>query len=251
MKQHVNISMIQINFDGVNADFYLFENTNFHGKVINEIRLYAAPSGIAVQSPFDGRQLLDESLLSNLYVNMVRDDKTVVSNGLNGKEIDMIANKSWPIDDRINFTMSFIRYNDPATLASTSGKCILVYVYYDTVECDNSMADMPASGVTVEIETSAQAVKLSDYITDYIGQQSQRVKALDAVTSSGGHWFLSLRDIAGRTCEYLPDRRLQMNDGTLPVQYPFAFDDYDVDFRNSWLYNVGGGTLKVAINFYY
>lgn len=244
-----NVSMIQINFDGINADVYLKENTMYRNKVITDIRAFVAPSGSTIYSPFDGKQLLDASYLDRLYIDLVRDDKTIVAEGLNLKQLDIMANAITSINEVLNFSMSKVSYMDDATLSQTAGKCVLLYVYYDTITTSES-SDMIYS-VSIPIARTDAVVCLQDYISDYIGQQNQRVVGIESKTLAG-NWFLSLRDKSGKTFEYYPSDRLEMNDKyNTHLIHPTLLDCFDVDFRNSYIYNATTGLYQTNITFFY
>ena len=229
-----NVSMIQINFDGVNADVYLKENTMYRNKVITDIRAFVAPNGSTIYSPFDGKQVLDTTYLDRLYIDLVRDDKSVVCEGLNLKQLDIQANAITSINEVLNFSMSKVTYIDDSTLAQTAGKCVLLYVYYDTITTTES--DDMIYSVSIPIARTDAVACLQDYISDYIGQQNQRVVGIEAKTLAGS-WFISLRTKDGKTFEYYPSDRLEMNDKyNSHLIHPTLLDNYDVDFRNSYIF---------------
>jgi len=243
-----NVSMIQLNFDGINPEVYLYDNTNFNGKTINEIRAFVAPAGETLYSPFDGRTLLDGTLLSNLYIDLVRNDKSVIIQGLNLLNLDVMANTRNPIDEVLNFNMSKVTYIDNSTLSQTAGKCILLYVYYDCEQREESNDSI--NSVSLAISNSNDVVCLKDYITDYIGQQGCRIVGIETETRVGA-FYLSLRDKSNRTFEYFTNLRTEQNESGVVLKRYVKLNDYDIDFRNSYIYNATTGVYQTILTLYY
>ena len=247
MKVFNNISVKQITFDGVTTDFYLSDNVYYRDKVISQIRFFAVPQGQTMTAPFEGASLIDESELKNFIVTFQKDNKQVLAQNFNMGNIGMRSNIYHTIDSKIDFNLSYITYlGNPASL---SGKAVLMYVYWDVLDEDDEIAQDITSCVSFSVQTS-NPVKISDYIDEWIRRDGKTVKAISCYGSD--LFYVDLREQSGRVFEKVPSVRLLENTGTgtFVAKRPMYLNDFDVDFKNSWIIPAQSA-IDVRILIYY
>lgn len=255
MKVFQNLELIQLNLDENTSRFYLPENTNLQGRVINTISFYASPAGMTLESPFDGRQLIDATALENFYVEVVKDTKTILHSKVSAKLSEIICSSRINVDSKIDLNLTNLTY--VGTLSDLKDKCILCYFTFDDI-IDNEYE--PGTKIkAIQISTAASNTRLSELIDYYISAQGDTIKCLEAqfdATVADNHFYLDLRDTAGRTFRLVPGERIKLADST-PIggnnYYQKCYlADYNIDFKNSYITRASStGTMNVTLIFTY
>lgn len=248
MKILRNIACVQINLDDNQTDFYFPDNVLFHDKVIDSVALYAAPAGVTVNSPFDGRQLVDHSLLDHFYLDIARGNKDILHQAVNGLTVDLCSNSSLYVGQTVDFTLSKVNWVDNGN-NSISGKCLLAYITFHGIEVQDWVE--PTKSVTVSITTTAERIKIADYLDEWIQRKQQYFRGVAAHYAQGNEFYLSLRETSGKVFEYVPAQYMKDNDGNIPVNNHPIWFDYDLDFKDSWIVNAMGGSITFDLTFYY
>lgn len=255
MKVYQNLELIQLNLDDSTSKFYLPENTNLQGKTINAISFFAAPHGIVLDSPFDGRQLIDADLLQNFYVEVVKDTKTILHSKVSAKLSDITCSSRISVDSKIDLNLTNLTY--VGALSDLSGSCILCYFTYDDI-VDNEY--QPSTHIkAVNISNSDTNTRLSDVIDYYISALGDTVKCIEAEfddTVADNHFYLDLRDTAGRTFRLVPGERIKIANSTPSGGNNYYqkcyLADYNIDFRNSYIVRASNSnTMNVTLIFTY
>ena len=247
MKAYNNIACKQVNFDGNNRDYYLSDNVYFRGKKINSIKFFTASGGATVATPFDGGTLMDDSLLQNLYITLVNDNKDVLVQNCPVLQFMLMSNKQNPVDSKISFTMSYLSYKgNPSDL---TGKSILMYVSWDEEQRPDDFDNTISKSVSFTYSGQAVKLRVSDFLDEWITRSDCTVFR---VAVEGSSCYVSLRERSGRVFECVPSQRLYplYNAGLLTDQ--FVLSAFDIDFKNSWI--IPATTTipyKLKITFYY
>ena len=246
-----NISAVQINFDGVNSDFYLRDNTAFKDKVISEVRWFAAPAAGRL-CPFDGTQLMQSSLLGSFYTDLVKNDKEVFMQGMPLANLQLKNSIEVMLNKTINFNMSRIYTTDISGIGQLAGKSIMMYVEFGSRETDIDLFNIDKrNAVTVHISSNAKRLCLGTYIDTYIHSMGKRVLAVSSKITAGA-FYISLRDRGGHIFEYVPSDRIEENNSNdNEIREPMLLDGFDVDFRDSWIDNATSGMMTFDLTFYY
>ena len=246
MKILRNIACVQINLDDNGTDFYFPDNVLFHDKVIDSIMLYAAPAGVTMRSPFDGRTVIDHALLNQFYMDVSRGNKDILHQAVNALECDMTGNAVLKVGQTVDFTLTRLSFYDTAS-TSLSGLCVMAYVTFYGYEdkCD------PECSVTVHVNMSEDRMLIADVLDEWIQRAKQTFKGVSANYATGNEFYLSLRETTGKVFEYVPSQYIKDNDGQLPVNnHPVSFD-FNLDFKDSWIVNAMGSTIEFDLTFYY
>lgn len=254
MKVYQNIEFVQVNFDAGTDKFYFPENTRLHGKVIDEISFFVAPSGTTVNSPFDAMQLLDETKLQNLYVEIVKDTQDVLHSKVSALLSDITKSSRIAVNSTIDLNLCNLTY--VGSLSDLTGMCIIVYFTYETMIVDEYELSTQQKAIT--INTSNAATRLSDLIDYYISAQGDTVKCIEAqyVDQAKNYFYLDVRDKGGRSFRIVPAQRIRIAN-TKPLgasnQYQKLYlADFNIDFQNSWIYRASSvGSLQVTLIFTY
>lgn len=255
MKVYQNLELIQLNLDATTSKFYLPENTNLQGKIINAISFYTAPAGMTLDSPFDGRELITNDKLENFYVEVVKDDRTILHSKVSAKLSDLTHSSRIAVDSKIDLNLTNLTY--VGTLSDLTDKCILCYfTFEDVIEGDYQ----PATNIkAVTISTTASNSRLSELIDDYIEAQGHTVKCIEALfddTVADNYFYLDIRDKAGRAFRLVPGARLKLSD-TTPIggnnYYQKCYlADFNIDFKNSYIVRASSSnTLNCTLIFTY
>lgn len=236
MNVYNNIEILQITFTGNTDRVYFPQNSKVSGKKINEIAFYFAPNGQTINSPLDGSTLLNESDAAKVYTDIVNDKKEVLQHNIPVTANYLLKNNVIPVNDVIDLELCALRYVDD--VANITGKCILAYVFYDTIDAnEDTMCQTPLQSVTIEIPVSnTNNIQLSAYIDDYILASGKTVKAIESITYNVP-FYLDLQDFGGRSFRYLPWQRIlkpSMANGINYIQ-PVWLNDFNVDFENSYI----------------
>lgn len=259
MKVYNNIELLQVNLSSGNDRFYFPDNSKLNGKVINSLSFYGAL--LSERSPFDGRQVLGYQELQYCYISVVKDNKEVLHENVPLSQ--SVLNKLVRVDINsvIDFNLCSVSYVGNGNLDNL---CLLVYATYDTKEVEDYMQPVE-NIVTINVNTNERAIRLDSLIDDYIIAQKRTIKRVECFMSSNElvspSFYLDMRDYGGRSFKYVPWIRMMNgtpNDsdlGQIPVD-PLLLDDFNVDFRNSWIINSGiasqgNATLNTTILFYY
>ena len=255
MKVFQNLELIQLNLDETTSKFYLPENTNLQGKTINAISFFAAPHNLTLTSPFDGRQLIDADLLQNFYVEVVKGTKTILHSKVSAKLSDITCSSRINVDSKIDLNLTNLTY--VGTLSDLKDTCILCYFTFDDI-VDNEY--QPSNKIkAVNITTSATNTRLSDVIDFYISAQGDTVKCVEAkfdASVADNHFYLDLRDTAGRVFRLVPGERMMIAtvapSGGNNYYQKCYLADYNIDFKNSYIVRASSSnTMNVTLIFTY
>ena len=255
MKVYQNIEIVQVNFDENTNRFYLPTNTNLYGRVINDISFYAAPAGMQVDSPFDGRQILTVDKLQNFYVEIVKDDKTVLHSKVSALLSDIAHAARIGVNSKVDLNLCSLTY--VGDLTDLTGKALLCYFTFDTIQ---EAEYCPGEKIkAISISTAATNSKLSQLIDFYISAQGDTVKCIETKYDDSvpdNLFYLDLRDTAGRCFRLVPSVRFRISETTPSGgnnQYQKLYlADYNIDFKNSYIVRAStSGTMNVQLIFTY
>lgn len=252
MNLYNNISCKQLNFDGRNTDFYLSDNVYYRDKVIDSISFFVAPTGVTMSCPFDGGSLADMSFIEKLYITLVNDKKEIVVQNVSIKDFMLISNKRHILNQRISFSMSYLTYIGPAS--DLTGLSILMYVSWDGEYRNDEHASTISRSVTFTYSGTAQKLRISDYVDEWIRRAGYTIKK---ITVTGSQCYVSLHETSGRIFECVPSYRL--NDLLDSARNPYIYysddlvlSDFDVDLKNSWLIPAETATpYELTVTLYY
>lgn len=267
MKIYNNIEMLQINLSSATDRFYFPDNSKLNGKKINSLSFYGSPFFKMEQSPFDGREVVYYGVLQKMYLQVIKDSKDVLHENVPLSQSTINKLIRVDINSAIDLQLCAVNYVG-STPEELDGKCLLVYATYDTIE-DNEDIPQVENVVTVNLTTKERAVRLDTLIDDYIIAQGKKIKRIEVLPDFSDQqnihsfFYLDLREYGGRSFKYVPMLRM-VNGGftdaelsTLPIE-PLLLNDFNVDFRNSWLINsciqsedTKDMELKATIMFYY
>lgn len=259
MKVYNNIEYLQVNFDGATDKVYFPINSKVVGRKVDTIHFLVnggntpLPTG-DYNSPFDGTACVSFDEAKKMYYDLVNDDKEILQHNVPviGELTD--AMNHVPIDSIVDWELSSIRYvGDPADLA---GKCLIIYVAYDTNISDDDVLN-PMQSVTINIP-AGDKIKIEDYIDDYIIASGSRIKKIVSRNNPRKNGivmpsaFFDLQDYDGRVLRMIPNKMLI---GHLFLPMPISsnmqsmlLDDFNIDFSNSYAYNV---QEPINLTFYY
>lgn len=267
MKIYNNIELLQINLSSATDRFYFPDNSKLNGKKINSLSFYGSPFLGMEQSPFDGREVVYYGHLQQMYLQVIKDSKDVLHENVPLSQSTINKLIRVDINSAIDLQLCAVNYVG-STPEELDGKCLLVYATYDTIE-DNEYVPQVENVVTVDLTTKERAVRLDTLIDDYIIAQGKKIKRIEVVPYSSdlehihNFFYLDLREYGGRSFKYVPMLRMvnggmaEVDLANLPIE-PLLLNDFNVDFRNSWIINsciLSGDTkdweLKATIMFYY
>lgn len=246
MKIHSNIDLVQINLGSDNR-YYLPESVDFSGKKINGLSILSARTGETTLSPFDARTLVDESELGNFYLELYNSDGKKIQQNLNAMNCNTRGNVRFYVDSIISLKLSNITY-----IGSTvfTDKCLLLYVSYDNIISPD--VEISNRQLSIKIITDKSSVKLSDYVDEYIRRIGARVKAIEAYFEVGNNFYLDLREDSGKVFRMVPGDLLFANGLGLGKKIqPMLVNDFNIDFKNSYLYNATTGEITVRLTLYF
>lgn len=255
MKVYQNIEIVQVNFDENTNRFYLPTNTNLYGRVINDISFYAAPAGMQVDSPFDGREVITADKLQNFYVEIVKDDKTVLHSKVSALLSNIAHAARIGVNSKIDLNLCSLTY--VGDLTDLTGKALLCYFTFDTIQETDYCPGEKIKAIS--ISTAATNSKLSQLIDFYISAQGDTVKCIEAKYDDSvpdNLFYLDLRDTAGRCFRLVPSVRFRISETTPSGgnnQYQKLYlADYNIDFKNSYIVRAStSGTMNVQLIFTY
>lgn len=235
MKIFNNIEILQITFTGNTDRVYFPQNSKVAGKRINELAFYFAPADTnIITSPLDGSTIINEVEAAKIYTDIVNDKKEILQHNIPVTANFLQKYNVIPVNDVIDLELCAVRYVD--NVENIAGKSLLCYVFYDTVEADESQQNTLQS-VTIEIPiTDAADIQLSNYIDDYILSSGKTVKAIESL-SYNVPFYLDLQDYGGRSFRYLPWQRILKPNRAKGVNYkePVRLNDFNIDFENSYI----------------
>lgn len=246
MKIHSNIDLVQINLGSDNR-YYLPESVDFSGKKINGLSILSARTGETTLSPFDDRTLVDESELENFYLELYNESGKKIQQNLNALNCNTRGNVRFYADSIISLKLSNITY-----LGSTifTDKCLLIYVSYDNIFSND--VEISNRQLSIKIITDKTSVRLSEYVDEYIRRIGARVQAIEAYFDVGNTFYLDLRENGGKVFRMVSGDLFFANGlGLGTKNQPMLLNDFDIDFKNSYLHNSTTGTITVRLTLYF
>lgn len=264
MKLYKNIDVVQINIKEGVREYYLPKNVDWADQVIEKIVVYATGHDMDEYSPVDGvTPIITRELCGDVYLNLYANDESEIVTNLNAQNILYTNNNPIEINSKLSLKLSRIFFAE----TSPADGCILLYVYYGSVELEDY--DIPKHSVTVQFNLEPGETPLSDVIDTYIHAQSARLKGIEywGILTQGAGQFLTLRNRDYKTivnrlpvnfCR--PPMGVEFMETGDPIKAelvqinPFYLDCEDIDFANSTIQNTYYSSLepiKVILTFLY
>lgn len=244
-----NIDVVQINVKAGVSEYYFPTNVDWANKKIDRLIIYGANPSSGELSPIDGvLPILNLNQLDNVYLDLYAADNTQIAYGMSATNILYTNNHPFEINSGISLQTSKIVFSQ----APTNNGCILVYVFCDTKIVDSD--DIPNRSVTVQFPIKQGEELPFNYVIDtYIHSQSKTVKGLYVWGDESV--FITLRDYNYKTItKLLPGAFCRPQMAAAQAQSvqvaPLLFENADVNFDNSFIYNAAEDT-QVTITFLY
>lgn len=242
-----NIDLIQINLNDSDGQFYFPENVDFRNRKIDNIMILGSLVGGEI-SPFDGKLLIDNSELSNFYVELVDDKKQVLQQNVNATNFWPYMNSPITVGSIISLKLSSLKYMGSSSIADT---CILVYVSYDgeMLECD-----IPDRTNTIGISIPAgESIRVSDYVDEYFRRIGATIKGIEAQFDNP--FYMDIRELSGKVARFVPSFMMDFingNSSDAKHTQPLLLGDFDIDFKNTFIYPmIPGEVTNINLTFYY
>lgn len=252
MRVFNNIEYIQINLSSKQDRYYLPENSAIFGKKIDEIAFYTPESGI---SPIDGTPVMAD--LSAFYLDVVKATENDLHRNVSCTLSNVAKNLRLPINTVISPNLSSICFIGE-DLSVLDGKCIIMYVTYDTVNRD---VELSTNQVTVSVNSSARRFSLNTLIDYYLVSSLKRCKAIEVQRVNSTPFYLDFKSFDDRAFRYIPADRLTYNTtdrGFLvevedQIVNKMFLNDFNFDFDNCFVINGSANLdpIQAKIIFYY
>lgn len=266
MKVYKNIDVVQINVKAGVREYFLPKNVDWADKVIDKIVVYASSSDTWEASPVDRHNsIVSVDIAKDLFVDLYTESGAEITHAISAQNLLYTNNNVIEVNSKISLQLSRLFFAQ----ASPENGCVLLYVFYKSVDVENF--DIPKKSVTVHFELGARQEKvLSDVIDTYMHASGYKVKGIyywGSIMDSAV--FMTLRDRNYNTiCKHLPLTMCKppMGEGyygygaetiaeSLQIN-PLYLDNEDIDFANStivntWYPGLEYGSRDIKLTFLY
>lgn len=185
-----NIDVVQINVQAGVDEYYLPKNVDWNGKRIDRLALVTAPEADTMFSPIDGTTpVLTMAQVPNLYFDLYTADDKDLAHELSAEQLMYNNNHPYYPDTVISLDLSRIYF----TTAPEEDGCLLLYVFYDTVQ---ALDYEPSSrNVTVTFPLAAgEAMTFTQIISRYIHADNHNVRGIIVWDAEENPAYIMLRD---------------------------------------------------------
>lgn len=247
-----NIELVQINVIAGEKEYYLPENVNWNGKVVQELVICCPQT--ACYSPVDGiTPVMQRSEIGDAYVSLYNEQGDEIVHDLHADQLLHTNNERVRIDNVINLSLSRIRFAQ----APTADRVLLLYAIYDSEVREDY--ELPKQNVTVRFPLGAgQEIKFREMINLYIHALPNRVKSITFHDAVNNPAFLIMRDFSltySINNMHAEMARPQIVAGATSGEdvqvHTLYVDDLDIDFDYSRIYNPTSSDNVQVITFEY
>lgn len=250
MKVYNNIDCIQIQLKEGQTDYYLPQNTNWKGRVIDRIMVDYSNW----YAPITAKEVLKGGH-GEIYITLFDTDNKQIMRDVAIEQLNIHNNNEIYIGREISANLSYLSI-DEKVVEEYAEQVILLYFFYGTKDIEYSRI---TRSVTLELSLNPlEEVSLQKVIENYIALQPANVKGVIAWTQD---WYLTLREENNRrTLNYIPSAFMfpqQLEFGSYGagtnnrIIYPFRLDNLNIDMYNSYITNSTDEGMIAKITFLY
>lgn len=246
MKAFQNISLVQINVEAGVEEYYLPKNVAWKGARIERLQIVVPTANMV--SPVDGKHVLTEAEMTDLYFDLYAADDTEVCHSLHFSQLRHDNNHPYELGLSLSLSLSRLFFSDAPQVSG----CILLYVYYN---CHDVQPAESTENITIRFPLAAgQRLNLDRIINDYMHANNRHVKSI--ICWGTAPVFLTLRSYDGALaftdlCSLV--FRAPINGGTAQSSQAEALqlDNIDLDFDNCFIHNTTASQQQQVITFAY
>lgn len=250
-KIYTNCSVVRVPVKAGEREYFFAQNVNWADSVVDQI-LVVAPENTLLD-PIDGvTPVMDAQTLAdlNLFVTLYNSDSKELMHNVSYEQLFYRNNHTLQVDAKLNLSLCKLAF----TIDPEEDYTLLLYVFHDTKT--DEYYETPKRSVTATFPLQAnEEISLRQVIHDYVHALPSRIQGIICWDAEDRPSWITLRDkqlkhtmahIYSGLCksnELADVDKMQIN--------PFALNNLDIDFDNSYIREAEGKASKQKITFLY